>query len=179
MSFLKWKVIVIKSWLRVIYWKPVLKFKSHSFLILSQVSKRTHAKRKLYFFYKWACATDVKSLKIHCGIPTFYYFHVLFPPSCFLKLCPFPPPNRSDSKWKTLLTRISKSWGVIWTLQSPGRWVPPLTDCPLPWLVCSTALAFPSPRTLPLWSRSSLQLRKYFKTSSVGRLGTGYQLFNM
>lgn len=94
-SFLKWKVIMNKSWLTVtvIYWKPALKFKSHSFVIHSRVCERTHDKRKQYFFNKLACATDVKSLKIHCGIPTFYYFHVLFFP-CFFKLCPFFFPQQ-------------------------------------------------------------------------------------
>lgn len=94
-SFLKQKVIMIKSWLTVtvIYWKPVLKFKSHSFAIHSQVYKRTHDERKRYFFNKSACTSEIKSLKIHCGIPPFYYFHVLFFPCFFKTVSLFSPPT--------------------------------------------------------------------------------------
>lgn len=48
------------------------------------------------FFNKLACTSDIKPLKIHCGIPAFYYFHVLFSP-CFFFFCLFlncvPPPT--------------------------------------------------------------------------------------
>lgn len=154
-SFLKWKVIMNKSWVTVtvIYWKPALKFKSHSFVIHSRVCERTHDKRKQYFFNKLACATDVKSLKIHCGIPTFYYFHVLFFP-CFFKLCPFFfPPTGTFPSEKPSSHVSPKAEGLSGPCSHQEG------ECPL---VCSTAAAFPSPLKLPLWSRISLHLRKHF-----------------
>lgn len=45
------------------------------------------------FFNKLACTSEIKSLKIHCGIPAFYYFHVLFSLVFFLNCVPFSPPT--------------------------------------------------------------------------------------
>lgn len=110
-----------------------------------------HDERKQYFFflefslckrYKFSIVTlcDSSILLLPC---------VFFPPFIFFKMSLFSP-NRSDSKWKTLLTHIFKSWGVIWTQQSQGRWVPPLTGYPVPssWFHCCGF-------SVPLWTRVS------------------------
>lgn len=140
----------------------VLKFKFDSFVIHSQVCDRMHAERQHginFFFSELSLCNWYKISIVSLWDSNRLLLPCVFSP-LFLKLYPLFPLNRSDFKWKTLLTHIFKSWRVIWTRQSQGRWVPRLAGYPVPSLVHSAAAAFPSPSER-LLSRISLQLRKY------------------